>query len=66
MDFVAQQLSSAVAILSAQQIEYEVMVTKPDRTSFALSDDCLYVVRQTKRPCGVYQLVAAAKMKKEV
>jgi hypothetical protein len=66
LDLVAEQLSTAAALLAAEKIEYEISVTRPDRLSFDLSADCLYVVRQTQDNIGVCHLVAAAKMNKEV
>jgi len=66
LDLVAEQLSTAAALLTARKIEYTVSVTRPDRLSFALSADSLYIVRQTQNESGVYHLVVAAKMEKEV
>ncbi|MDR3563769.1 MAG: hypothetical protein P4N59_20365 [Negativicutes bacterium] len=65
-DMTAFPLTTAVAQFEAQKLQYKVTVTSPSRTSFALRQDSLYVIRQTLGSDGIYQLMAAAKMDKEV
>ncbi|MDR3592791.1 MAG: hypothetical protein P4N41_24295 [Negativicutes bacterium] len=66
LNLVGEELSAAAALLKTRQLEFEVSVTRPDRSSFSLSADYLYVVRQTQSASGACLLVAAAKMEKEV
>ncbi len=62
MDAVGRPLTAVAAELDARQIPYRVTVTRPDRRSFPLAEDCLYVVRQTEDEAGTALLLAAAKM----
>ena len=66
MDMVAQPLQSILPELEARQISYTLSMTRPGRQTFPLLDDCLYVVRQTLDDNGIYHIVIAAKMGKEV
>lgn len=65
MDTVAQPLSEVISKLEQNGSKYIVTVTKPSRTTFQL-DDKLYVIRQQLDADGTYNLIAAAKMGKEV
>lgn len=65
MDTVAQPLSAVINKLKQNDSKYTVTVTKPSRNTFQL-DDKLYVIRQQVDADGIYNLIAAAKMGKEV
>lgn len=65
MDTVAQPLSEVICKLEQANIKYTVTVTKPARMTFKL-EDTLYVIRQQLDADGIYNLIAAAKMGKEV
>ena len=65
MDTVAQPLSEVINKLEQSDRKYTVTVTKPSRNMFQL-DDTLYVIRQQVNADGIYHLIAAAKMGKEV
>ncbi|SCM80428.1 conserved hypothetical protein [uncultured Sporomusa sp.] len=65
MDTVAQPLSEVINKLEQNDSKYTVTVTKPSRNMFQL-DDTLYVIRQRVDADGIYHLIAAAKMGKEV
>jgi hypothetical protein len=66
MDTVAQPISAVIRQFESQQISYTVTRTRPSRNIFDITDDCLYVVRQTLDDSGVYHITVAAKMGKEV
>ncbi|WP_371371229.1 hypothetical protein [Sporomusa aerivorans] len=65
MDTVAQPLLNVIAMLEKNNIKYSVTVTKPSRNIQQLTDT-LYVIRQQLDADGSYNLIAAAKMGKEV
>ncbi|CVK17621.1 MULTISPECIES: hypothetical protein [Sporomusa] len=65
MDTVAQPLSEVINKLEQNDSKYTVTITKPSRNMFQL-DDTLYVIRQQVDADGIYHLIAAAKMGKEV
>ena len=65
MDTVAQPLSEVINKLEQNDSKYTVTVTKPSRNMFQL-DDTLYVIRQRVDADGIYHLIAAAKMGREV
>lgn len=65
MDAVGRPLAAVAAELAARRIPYTVAVTRPDRKSFPLLEDDLYVVRQTTDAEGVAVLLAAARMGRE-
>ncbi len=65
MDTVAQPLSEVICRLEQADIKYTVTVTTPPRKTFKL-EDTLYVIRQQLDADGIYNLIAAAKMGKEV
>lgn len=65
MDTVAQPLTQVIDNLEQAKINYTVTVTKPSRNVFPLEDE-LYVVRQQLDADGILNLMAAAKMGKEV
>lgn len=62
MDAVGRPLAVVTAELVDRQIPFVVRLTCPDRRSFPLLDDCLYVVRQTQDEAGGVILLAAAKV----
>jgi len=64
VDTVAQSLSEAKAQLEQAAIQYSISITRPTRNTADLDEQCLYVIRQQINRDGVYQLTAAAKMKK--
>nr|WP_092068263.1 hypothetical protein [Dendrosporobacter quercicolus]NSL47026.1 hypothetical protein [Dendrosporobacter quercicolus DSM 1736]SDL73135.1 hypothetical protein SAMN04488502_101678 [Dendrosporobacter quercicolus] len=66
MDVLAQPLLTAKHKLSELNCQYTIKITRPTRSFFTVADDSLYVIRQRIDPEGVYHLVAAAKMGKEV
>ncbi|MEN6413157.1 MAG: hypothetical protein ABFC84_10440 [Veillonellales bacterium] len=66
MDTVAQSLALVQQELDKAKIQYTVSVTHPTRKFFKLQEDCLYVIRQHIDADGIYHLVAAGKMGKEV
>lgn len=65
MDTVAQPLSEVIRRLEQSQIKYNVTITKPSRNVFRL-EETLYVIRQQTNADGILNLIAAAKMGKEV
>ncbi|HWR43132.1 hypothetical protein [Sporomusa sp.] len=65
MDTVAQPLSKVICKLEQANIKYAVTVTQPSRKTFQMQDD-LFVIRQQLDDDGIYNLIVAAKMGKEV
>ncbi len=65
MDTVAQPLTKVIDKLEQAKVKYTVTITKPSRNVFPLEDE-LYVVRQQLDADGILNLMAAAKMGKEV
>ena len=65
MDTVAQPLSEVIGKLEQANCKYSITVTKPSRETFQLEDK-LYVIRQQLNADGIFNLIAAAKMGKEV
>ena len=65
MDTVAQPLTQVIDKLEQAKVKYTVTITKPSRNVFPLEDE-LYVVRQQLDADGILNLMAAAKMGKEV
>ena len=65
MDFIAQPLASVTDKLEETEIKYTVTVAKPSRQTNQLMDT-LYVIRQRLDADGKYNLIAAAKMGKDV
>ncbi|WP_425060890.1 hypothetical protein SCACP_16470 [Sporomusa carbonis] len=65
MDTVAQPLADVIVRLEQANIKYTVTITQPTRKAFQL-EDTLYVIRQQLDADGIYNLMAAAKMGKEV
>jgi hypothetical protein len=65
LDTVAQPLTEVICKLEQAEIKYIITMTKPTRTMFQLQDT-LYVIRQQIDVNGIYNLVVAAKMGKEV
>ncbi len=66
MDTVGQELPVVISQLEQSHIEYVISITSPTRNSLTIDKDCFYVIRQHVSASGVYHLVAAAKMGKEV
>ncbi|WP_182186052.1 hypothetical protein [Pectinatus frisingensis] len=67
MEYVGQLLTSAVIDLQSKKKEFVIDYTvPPDRGFFRVNPDILYVVREKYLENGVLQLMAAAKMRKEV
>ncbi len=66
MDVVAQPLDEAVRLMKTLDAKYEINVTRPTRSIFAVEEDNFYVIRQHIDADGIYHLVVAAKMGKEV
>lgn len=66
MDTVAQSLELVQQELERAKIQYRVSVTHPTRKFFQVQENCLYVIRQHVDADGIYHLVAAGKMGKEV
>ncbi|TWH48631.1 hypothetical protein [Sporomusa sp. KB1] len=65
VDTVAQPLSKVIGRLEQANCKYNITVTKPSRELFQLEDK-LYVIKQQLDADGIYNLIAAAKMGKEV
>ncbi|WP_245867903.1 hypothetical protein SPSIL_023390 [Sporomusa silvacetica DSM 10669] len=65
MDTVAQPLSKVIGKLEQAGCKYTIAITKPSRNIFQL-EDTLYVIRQQLDADGILNLIAAAKMGKEV
>jgi len=66
LDVLAQPLSFVTDQLDKKNLRYIVKVTRPTRDFFKVDENCLYVIRQHIDADGIYCLVAAAKMGKEV
>lgn len=66
MDTVGQPLSKIRQELEQHQIKYNIFFTRPLSRMFSVDDNCLYVIRQHIDADGIYNLVAAGKMGKEV
>lgn len=67
MKYVGQLLTDAVADLQGQKKEFVIDYTiPPDKGFFKVDSDKLYVIREKYLESGVLQLMAAAKMRKEV
>jgi hypothetical protein len=66
LDTVGQGLPVVISQLEQLHIEYVIAMTSPTRNSLIIDKDCFYVIRQHVSADGVYHLVAAAKMGKEV
>ncbi|TCS77385.1 hypothetical protein [Pectinatus cerevisiiphilus] len=67
MKYVGQFLADAVWDLQKQKCKFTVDYTiPPDKGYFKVDTDALYVVREKYDKDGVLQLIAAAKMRREV
>lgn len=66
MDVVGQPLAKATEQLDKLQLKYTFLITRPLNRMFTVDENCLYVIRQHLNADGIYQLVAAGKMGKEV
>lgn len=66
VDTVGRPLQEAQTLLESRGFQYSVRITCPPRPTFKVEHECLYVVRQHLAADGVYHLVVAAKMGKEV
>ncbi|MDD4601738.1 hypothetical protein SDC9_06238 [bioreactor metagenome] len=66
MDVVGQTLRDVTRQLDKLQKKHTVFVTRPINRMFSVDENCLYVIRQHLDADGVYHLVAAGKMGKEV
>ena len=66
MDYVALPFTEAKQQLHKTNTPYTVTVTKPTRTGSSPSWEQYYVIKQRIDADGVYHLVVAAKMRKEV
>lgn len=66
MDLVARPLNTAVELLEQLNLQYQVTITRPTRSLFAVEEDSFFVIRQHIDADGKYHLVVAAKMGKEV
>ena len=65
-DTVAKPLTSVIQYLDKNMIKYKIINTSPIKRNPELLTENLYIIRQTTDNDGVYILVAAAKMGKEV
>lgn len=66
MDVVGRFLDDAITEMKQKKSKYTIQRTVPTRDFFKIDESQLYVVRQTAGEDGSYQLVVAAKMRKEV
>ena len=66
MDTVGRRLNEVTAKLGSLKVHFEVVVTSPRNRRFLTDTDCLYVIRQHIDADGIYHLIAAGKMGKEV
>lgn len=65
IDAVAQPLSEVISRLEQANCKYDITVTKPSRNVFPLEEK-LYVIKQQLNADNTINLIAAAKMGKEV
>ncbi len=66
MDTVGRLLHEVELELQSRGIAYTVKRTYPTRDFFSVDDETLYVIRQKIINDATYELVVAAKMRKEV
>lgn len=66
MDTVGQPLSEIRQQLDKLNSRYTITCSRPITRMFSVDDNCLYVIRQHIDADGIYHLVAAGKMGKEV
>ncbi|MEG6585916.1 hypothetical protein [Dendrosporobacter sp. 1207_IL3150] len=66
MDILAQPLHLVTEAMDKLSYRYTVKISRPTRDFFKVEGDALYVIRQRLDADGQYQIVAAAKMGKEV
>ena len=66
MNAVGRILAEVEAELQNLNIKYTVIRTYPTRDFFSVDDRTLYVVRQKLLDDNTYELIVAAKMRKEV
>lgn len=67
MKYVGQLLTDAIIDLQKQKKEFVIDYTiPPDKGFFKVDSNILYVVREKCLENGILQLIAAAKMRKEV
>ncbi|MBB5337212.1 hypothetical protein [Pectinatus brassicae] len=67
MKYVGQLLTDAVIDLQQKKIKFVIDYTiPPDKGYFAVDSNILYVIREKYLETGELQLIAAAKMGKEV
>lgn len=66
LDVVAHPLHDAVKLMETLDVKYTVTVTESTSKKFLTQEDCFYVIRQQIRNDGSYDIIAAAKMGKEV
>lgn len=66
VDTVGQPLSEIRQQLDKLNSRYTITCSRPITRMFSVDDNCLYVIRQHIDADGIYHLVAAGKMGKEV
>lgn len=66
MDTVGQPLSEVRQQLEQFNLRYTISYTQPITRMFSVDNNYLYVIRQHLDADGIYHLVAAGKMGKEV
>ncbi|WP_196594101.1 hypothetical protein [Pectinatus sottacetonis] len=67
MKYVGQLLPDAVIALQKQKTKFVIEYTiPPEKGFFKVDSNILYVIREKYLENGVLQLLAAAKMRKEV
>lgn len=66
MDSVGKPLTEVTEQLDKLHIKHTISITRPINRMFSVDENYLYVIRQHEDADGVYHLVAAGKMGKEV
>ena len=65
-DIIGRPWKEAEEMLRGEGLSYEEERTFPSRNFFSIDEDLLYVVRARKGEDGIFHIVLAARMRKEV
>jgi hypothetical protein len=66
LDLVGKLLTEVLEQLDKLHVKHTISITRPINRMFSVNENCLYVIRQHQDADGVYHIVAAGKMGKEV